>query len=433
VSRRVVVTGMGVVAPNGIGLDAYGASLRDGRSGIGPITLFDVSGYPTRFAGEVEAALLPPLRLPERQQGKFLTRTTRFAAAAAEMAIADAGVDLSDLPPERIGVSLGGSRGYFPGSFEKLCGKAIACEDAERPGAIALEQYLREMWECTNPLELLATFPNMPAATLATLYGARGLNRTILTTCASGTQAIGDAARYIAWDNADLILAGGADSMIHPLGMLGFNLLGALSTSADGAHASRPFDAQRNGFVMGEGAGILVLETLEHALSRGARIHAEIAGYGVASDAYRMTDEHPEGRGAIASMRRALEDAELEPAAIDYINAHGTSTPLNDKIETAAIKEVFGQDAYRVPISSTKSMIGHLVAAAGAVELIAAVLALRGGFIPPTINYEHPDPACDLDYVPNVSRTRPVSAAMSNSFGFGGQCAVLVVKKIGDQ
>jgi 3-oxoacyl-[acyl-carrier-protein] synthase II len=431
VRRRVVVTGLGLVTPIGVGVEAAWEAACAGRSGIGPITLFDADEYPVKVAGEVKAAEFDPEAYSDRKPLKLMARVTRFAVAAAHMAFVDSGLALARVDGRRMGVSMGATRGYVEGSFATLAGRCLAAESAGRPGTIDLRKYLEVTVATANPVDFLASLPNMTATTLAIRYGARGVNRTILTTCASGTQAIGDAARVIERGDADVMLAGGTDSMIHPFGMLGFTLLGALSTNAGaGPKTSRPFDARRDGFVMGEGSGVVVLESLEHARRRGARTYGEIAGYGAASDAFRLTDEPLDGRGAIQAMEAALRDAEMAPGDIDYINAHGTSTQLNDKVETAAIKKVWGDAAYGVPVSSTKSMTGHLIAAAGAVELILGVLAMRDGIVPPTINHEQPDPECDLDYVPNRARRTPLRAVMSNSFGFGGQCAVLIARRL---
>ena len=428
---RAVITGVGLVTPIGVGADAAWAAACAGTSGIAPITLFDASTCPVKVAGEVKPeAFRPESYVAAAIQRRLMSRTTAFAVAAAQMALEDAGLDPAVGDPTRIGVSIGSTRGSIDGSFRALAERCLAAEAAERPGTIDGRAYIAEYMRSVNPLDFLVSLPNMTAATIGTRYGAHGINRTILTACASGTQAIGDAARIIERGDADVMFAGGTDSMINPFGMLGFTLLGALSTNPGaGSGASRPFDARRDGFVMGEGAGVAILEHPAHARRRAARIYGEVAGYGLASDAYRLTDESPDGRGAVHAMEAALGDAGLRPADIDYINAHGTSTPVNDRVETAAIKKVWGTAAYSVPISSTKSMTGHLVAAAGAVELILCLLALRDGIVPPTVNYEVPDPECDLDYVPNRARHLPVRTAMSNSFGFGGQCAVLIVRR----
>lgn len=425
--RRVVVTGMGVVSPIGVGLDAFWSALVSGTSGIGPLTRFDVANYPTQIAAEVKRDFDPGAFVEDRKTLKFMGLNSQFAVAAGRMVLEDSGLGPGHYAPERFGVSMGASRGYLAGSFAELLKNTRLLEDPTRRGRLNVPAYIRGALKSLHPLDFVASLPNMPAAHLARLANAHGINRTILTTCAAGTQAIGDAARIIQRGDADVMLAGGADSMIHPLGMLGFNLLDALSTNnAAGPRACRPFDAKRDGFVMGEGAGMLLLESLRHARDRGARIYGEVLGFGATSDAYRLTDEPPDGRGAVAAIERALADARLTPGQVDYINAHGTSTTLNDKIETTVIKRIFGEAARRIPVSSTKSMTGHLMAAAGGVEAIVCLLAIARGIVPPTINYEEPDPECDLDYVPNRARPHPVRVAMSNSFGFGGQCAVLI-------
>ncbi len=425
--RRVVVTGLGVVSPIGVGLSAFWSALLTGRSGIGPITLFDVRNYPTQIAAEVKPDFDPETFVEDRKALKFMGRNSQFAVAAGRMAFEDSGLRPGLYVPERCGISMGATRGYLAPSLSELFKNSRFLEDPTRPGRLNVPLYMREALKRLPALDLIASLPNIPAAHVARVANARGINRTILTTCAAGTQAIGDAARIIQRGDADVMLAGGSDSMIHPFGMLGFNLLEALSTNnAAGPRACRPFDAKRDGFVMGEGAGVLVLESLTHARDRGARIYGEIRGFGASSDAYRLTDPPPDGRGAVAAIERALADAQLNPHELDYINAHGTSTPLNDLVETRVIKRIFGDAARKIPVSSTKSMTGHLVAAAGGVEAIVCLLAIAHGIVPPTINYELPDPECDLDYVPNHARPHPVRVAMSNSFGFGGQCAVLI-------
>ncbi len=426
--RRVVVTGMGVISPIGVGLKAFWSGLVSGASGIGPITLFDVRNYPTQIAAEVKQDFDPVAFVEDRETLNFMGRNSQFAVAAGQMALEDSGLKPGQYVPVRCGVSMGASRGYLAGSFSKLLRNAPLLKDPGARGRLNVRAYILGGLKHLHPLDFVASLPNMPAAHLARLANAQGINRTILTTCAASAQAIGDAARIIQRGDADLMLAGGSDSMIHPLGMLGFNLLEALSTNnAAGPRACRPFDAKRDGFVMGEGAGILILESLRYAKERGARIYGEILGFGVSADAYRLTDQPPDGRGAVAAVERALADARLAPDQVDYINAHGTSTPLNDKIETVVIKRTFADAARRIPVSSTKSMTGHLVAAAGGVEAIVCLLAITHGVVPPTINYDQPDPECDLDYVPNQARPHPVRVAMSNSFGFGGQNAVLIL------
>jgi 3-oxoacyl-[acyl-carrier-protein] synthase II len=417
---------MGVVSPVGVGLEPFWSALVAGRSGIGPITLFDVREYPTRIAGEVKGDFDLAAFVEDPRARRAMGRNSQFAVAAGRMALEDSGLTPEDRVPERVGVSIGAGRSA--GSFAELAGHFVRLGDPAEPGRLSVPAFIQGALRVLDPLEFAGCVPHLPAMHLARLAGARGIGRTIQTACASGTQAIGDAARIIQRGDADVMLAGATDAMIHPFGMVGFNLLQTLSTdNGAGSAACRPFDARRDGFVMGEGAGILVLESLAHASRRGARIHGEILGFAATSQATRMPDAGPDGRGAAAAVAGALADARLAPEAIDYVNAHGSATPHSDRMETAVIKQVFGPAARRIPISSTKSMIGHLQAAAGAVEAIASLLALTRGVVPPTINYEVPDPDCDLDYVPNTARRQPVRRVVSNSFGFGGQCAVLVL------
>jgi 3-oxoacyl-[acyl-carrier-protein] synthase II len=403
--RRVVVTGMGVVSPLGVGIDAFWDGLTRGQSGIRRITRFDPSPYPSQIAGEVPD-FDPAAHLPRRD----IVRTDVFihyALITAQAALADSGVKIQG-QNERVGVSIGTGMGGVPlllSSWETLRQEGIAAVSAYAlPGSL----------------------PNMAAGWVSMRTGARGPLFSPTTACAASTQAIGDAFRAIQRGDADVMLAGGTDSLIHPLVVAGFSAIRALSTRNDApARASRPFDRDRDGFVLAEGAGMLVLETLEAARARGAPVHAEVLGYGITADAHHPTASSSEGPAR--AMRLALADAGLAPDAVEYINAHGTSTALNDQHETEAIKAVFGDHARRLAVSSTKSMTGHLVGAAGAVEAIATVLALRHGVLPPTINYTTPDPACDLDYVPNQARRVAIRTAMSNSFAFGGTNAILVL------
>jgi len=422
--RRVVITGMGMVTPLGIGVEENWKAMLASKSGLGYITLFDASTYPTKVAGEVKDFDIARF-VPDASVYRYCGRNTLFAIAAARMAWDDSGIDIGKEDPLRAGVYLGAGEGII--DFDNFV-NAILCgweDDHVNPGKYhdyALEKF--------SPQGELEQDPSMPAGHVAHLLGLMGPNSNCLTACAASSQAIGEATEIIRRNDADIMVTGGAHSMIHPLGMAGFNLLTALSThNEDPKKASRPFDLTRDGFVLGEGAGMLVLEELEHAKRRGARIYAEVLGYGSTGDAYRITDTHPEGRGAIDAMKLALEDAGIQPESVDYISAHGTSTVVNDKVETLAIKQVFGDYAYKLPISSIKSMLGHLIAAAGAVEAAVCALAMRDGIVPPTINYEHPDPNCDLDYVPNVAREVEVNIALSNSFGFGGQNIALIFKK----
>jgi 3-oxoacyl-[acyl-carrier-protein] synthase II len=428
--RRVVITGMGVITSLGDSVERFFHAASAGQSGTGPITRFNASTFPTTFAAEVRAFDLARY-VDDPSRYADAGANGQFAAAAAQMALADAGLfSGAKVDRTRFGVYLGSGEG-IP-DFERL---VAMLAQARQPGqtnfdraaltAAATREY-RGTWEYEEELH------NLPAH-LADHFELLGPNWNCLTSCAAGSQAIGEAATLIRRDEADLVLTGGSNCSIHPLCMTGFNLLTALSTrNAEPAKASRPFDLRRDGFVMGEGAGILILEELGHARRRRARIYAELTGYGCTGDAYRVTDSHPEGRGAIACMRAALADGRLGSMDIGYINAHGTSTQVNDRMETLAIKRVFGEHAGKVPISSTKSMIGHLIAASGPVELIACVMAIRQGVLPPTINYEVPDPACDLDYIPNTAREMWIRHALSNSFGFGGQNVSLIVSRFVD-
>ncbi len=419
--RRVVVTGMGCITPVGNSVAAMWDALKEGRSGIDTITHFDASSFPTKFAAEVKDFHLGDyVENPERFE--YAGHNIRFAIGAATQAVRDAGLQDDQFDPARFGVYLGAGEGqqdFF------LFMKLIA--EAQKDGEFDVAEFTRRGLEQLNPRFEMEQEPNMPAGHLASLFNAQGPNLNCLTACAASSQAIGEAAEIIRLGEADVMLSGGAHSMIHPFGLTGFNLLTALSTRNENPQAaSRPFDKNRDGFVLGEGAGMLVLEELEHAKKRGATIYGEVAGYGSTADAYRITDIHPEGRGATGCINMALSDAQLNADDIDYINAHGTSTEVNDKVETAAIKNAFREQAYKTPVSSTKSMMGHLIAAAGSAEAIVCLLAIRNGILPPTTNYADPDPECDLDYIPNTTREAPVRNALSNSFGFGGQNVSLV-------
>jgi len=422
--RRVVITGMGWVTPLGADIDQVWKALLEGRSGVGYISLFDASQFPTKIAAEVRHWSVAEVG-EDPEDWKHQGRHTHFAVGAAKKAVADSGILDSPLDSSRFGVYLGSGEGQQ--DFHRFTQMMVAALEG---GEWNLAQFMRKGLEVLHPISELEQEPNMPAGHLASLFGAEGPNLNCLTACAASSQAIGEAAEIIRRDEADVMLAGGTHSMIHPFGLTGFNLLTALSTyNEEPTKASRPFDRRRDGFVLGEGASMIVLEELEHAKRRGAKIYGELTGYGCTADAFRITDVHPEGRGAIRCMRLALEDAHLTGDQIDYINAHGTSTAINDRVETLAIKEVFGPQAYQIPVSSTKSMLGHLIAASGATELIICLLAIRDHILPPTINYEEPDPDCDLDYVPNVARPTPCRRAMSNSFGFGGQNVTLIVER----
>ena len=421
--RRVVITGMGCITPLGLGVKPLWKNLMAGASGVGMTTVFDASQFPTKISAEVRNWDISD-EGQDASRWRFCGRHTKFAAGAALQAMKDAGL-LQGLPadPARLGVYLGSGEGQQDfDSFTRMMNAAITGD------VLDVAKFTKEGLETLHPLAEVEQEPNMPAGHLAGLFDAQGPNLNCLTACAASSQAIGEAAEIVRRGEADVMLSGGTHSMIHPFGVTGFNLLTALSTRNDEpTRASRPFDNERDGFVLGEGAAMVVLEELEHAKRRGAHIHGELIGYGSTADAYRITDTHPEGRGASSCIRLALADAGLGLHDIDYINAHGTSTSVNDRVETLAIKTVFGEHAYKIPVSSTKSMMGHLIAAAGATELIVCLLAIRDGMLPPTINYENPDPDCDLDYVPNKARAGRCERALSNSFGFGGQNISLIV------
>jgi 3-oxoacyl-[acyl-carrier-protein] synthase II len=425
-NRRVVVTGMGMVTPLGHDLESTWNALQTGRSGVDKITLFDASTFPTQIAAEVRDFRLSKY-IGQTERWEEHCRNTQFALAAAKMAIEHSG--LREGPPvdaSRFGVYLGSGEGQqdFPRFVDLLF-------RTTREGKVDTAQFTRHGLKELHPIREAEQEPGTPAGHLASVFGARGPNANCLTACAASSQAIGEATEIIRRGDAEVMLSGGTHSMIHPFGVTGFNRLTALSQRNDApSKASRPFDRDRDGFILGEGAGMVVLEELEHAKARGARIYGELAGYGSTADAFRLTDTLEEGRGAIACIRQALNDAGVNPEDIDYINAHGTSTQVNDSIETLAIKRTFGETAYKVPISSTKSMMGHLIAAAGSVEAIVCLLAMRDGVIPPTINLDHPDPDCDLDYVPRESRRKAVDVALSNSFGFGGQNITLILRRL---
>ncbi len=423
--RRVVVTGIGWVTPLGAEIEPVWKRLLNGESGVGNISLFDASSFPTKIAAEVRDWDLSAVG-EDPEEWKFQGRHTHFAVGAAKKAMADSGLDLGRIDPTRFGVYTGSGEGRQ--DFDRFTEMMVAALDGPN---LDLAKFTKKGLEVLNPIVELEQEPNMPAGHLASLFNAQGPNVNCLTACAASSQAIGEATEIIRRGDADLMLSGGTHTMIHPFGVTGFCLLTALSTRNDEpARASRPFDRERDGFVLGEGAGMVVLESLEHAKARGAKIYGEVVGYGSTADAFRITDTHPEGRGAIACIRMALADAGLD--RVDYINAHGTSTSVNDKVETLAIKQAFGPAAYQIPVSSTKSMMGHLIAAAGATELIYCLLAIRDNVLPPTINYEYPDPDCDLDYVPNTARQTRCDTALSNSFGFGGQNISLIVRRLMD-
>lgn len=421
---RVVITGVGCINPLGHDVETVWSALQEGRSGVAETTIFDASGFPTHIAAEVKnwdvAQAGEEVRCWEHRG-----RHSRFAVGAAKQAVESSGVMDAGVNPTRFGIYLGSGEGQQDfNSFSQMMASAMQADELD------VAEFTRKGLEVVNPMGELEQEPNMPAGHLASLFDAQGPNVNCLTACAASNQAIGEATETIRRGEADVMLSGGTHSMIHPFGVTGFCLLTALSTRNDEpTRASRPFDLLRDGFVLGEGAAMVVLEEAEHARRRRATIYGEVVGYGSTADAYRITDIHPEGRGAVGCMTMALRDARLNPNDIDYVNAHGTSTVVNDKTETLACKQVFGSQSQKIPISSTKSMMGHLIAAAGATEVIVCLMAIRDQVLPPTINYETPDPLCDLDYVPNESRPAKCNIAINNSFGFGGQNVTLALSK----
>ncbi|MEE9211378.1 MAG: beta-ketoacyl-[acyl-carrier-protein] synthase family protein [Phycisphaeraceae bacterium] len=429
VSPRIVITGMGWVTPLGHQIETVWQKLCAGESGIGKTRQFDAATFPTQFSAEVkDYDYRQYVKRPEVHEG--VGSNTAFALGAAAQAWQMAGLDQDDqLDRERLGIYLGSGEGSL--DFDNYVASNLAGWDADerRIDAVRWADQARQRMSATREIE---QEPNMPLSHLAMEFEAYGPAYNCLTACAASTQAIGEATEILKRGDADVMICGGAHTMIHPLGVTGFNRLTALSTRNDSCvTASRPFSSDRDGFVLGEGAGMLIIETLEHAKQRNATILAEIVGYGSTADAYRITDIHPDGRGAAAAMQQAIDNATLTPADIDYISAHGTGTKENDSIETRAVRAVFGEHADRVPMSSVKSMVGHLIAAAGAVEAITCVLAIRDQKLPPTINLLNPDPACDLDHVPNTARHAKVDVCLSNSFGFGGQNDTLVLRRFG--
>lgn len=408
--RRVVVTGVGMITPVGLDTEKTWVGLINGRSGIGPLTFFDDKDIPTQIAGEIHG--FDPSQYIEQKEIKKMDRFIQLAIAASQMAMDDSGLKVTPENAERIGVMVSAGIGGLP---------AI-----ERYYKIYLEKGYRKISPFLIPMLII----NEASGQISIRYGAKGPNSAAVTACATGTHSIGDAFKIIQRGDADAMIAGGSESCICPLGVGGFCAMKALSTrNHEPERASRPFDAERDGFVMGEGAGIVILEDLEFALKRGAKIYAEVVGYGLTGDAYHLTTPAPNGEGAARCMAMAIKDAGISPSDMGYINAHGTSTKYNDEYETMAIKTVFGEHAYKIPISSTKSMTGHLLGAAGGVEAVITLLAMDRGIIPPTINLENPDPECDLDYVPNKARKADIEVAMSNSFGFGGTNACIIFKK----
>lgn len=412
------------MTPLGNDVESMWRSQQEGRSGVGNITHFDASNFPTHFAAEVKDYEISQF-IDEPEQFEYSGRNIRFALGAAVQAMKDSGILDANFDPARLGVYLGAGEGQ---QDFMLFMKMVA--EAQCNGELDLEHFTKSGLEQLNPQAEMEQEPNMAAGHLASLFNAQGPNLNCLTACAASSQAIGEATEIIRRGDADAMLSGGAHSMIHPFGVTGFNLLTALSTRNDEpTRASRPFDKNRDGFVLGEGAGMVILEELEQAKSRGASIYGEVLGYGSTADAYRITDIHPDGRGAIACIKMALKDAQVNPDEIGYVNAHGTSTLVNDRVETMAVKGALGENARKTPVSSIKSMMGHLIAAAGSVEAITCLLAIRDGVVPPTTNYETPDPDCDLDYVPNTAREAKVKRALSNSFGFGGQNISLILSE----
>jgi len=408
--RRVVVTGLGLITPLGIGVEASWQGLLAGRSGIRRITAFDASGFPTQIAGEVDGFV--PEDFIDGKDVKKMDRFIQFAVAAAGMAVEDAGLSIGEANAERVGVAVGAGMGGLP--------------IIEKYHRVFLERGPRRI----TPFFIPSLIINLASGQISIRFGAKGPNLAEVTACATGSHSIGESFRIVERGDADVMIAGGTEACLTALGVGGFNAMKALSTRNDEPErASRPFDVDRDGFVMGEGAGVLILEALEHARARGARIHAEITGYGMTADAYHITSPEPTGEGAARCMRMALRGAGMAPEEVGYINAHGTSTKYGDEIETRAIKTVFGEHARRLAVSSTKSMTGHLLGAAGGVEAVVTVLALRDGRLPPTINLDRPDPECDLDYVPNQAREARIEAALSNSFGFGGTNACLLFRR----
>ncbi len=429
-SRRVVITGMGWVTPLGHDIETVWQRLLKSESGVSPTELFDAKTFPTSFSAQVKNFSLDKF-IPNAKEHAGASRNSQFALAAASMAWKNAGLsNHTALDPASVGIYLGGGEG--PLDFEPFAAAALAgCLDADgKVSSLDTKRWAATATKVLDAVKEREQEPNLAGGHMAYQFNAQGPSFNTLTACAASTQAMGEATQTIRYGDADVMISGGTHSMIHPLGVTGFNRLTALSTRNDDyQHASRPFDRTRDGFVLGEGAGILILEEFEHAKHRGAPILAEIIGFGSTADAFRITDIHEDGRGATAAMRNAMAHAGVGPKDIHYISAHGTGTEENDKIETLAIRKVFGEFAKQVPISSVKSMLGHLIAAAGAVELITCVLAIRDGVVPPTINYANPDPNCELDYVPNEARKHKVEVALSNSFGFGGQNDTLVIRR----
>lgn len=411
--NRVVITGLAAISPVGTGVEKFWQALISGQSGIGPITRFPCENFPVRIAGEVKD--FEPTQYLDKKEARRMARFTQFAAAAALMAVEDAQLELEQVDKNKVGVILGSGIGGID-----LMEETTLVLHEKGPNRV-------------SPFFVPMMIGNMASGQVAISLGAQGPNTTVVTACASGTHAIGDAFRLIQRGDADIVISGGSEAAVTPLALAGFSSMKALSTNnEEPTKASRPFDAKRNGFVMGEGCGIVVLESLESAQKRGAKIYAEMLGYGATADAHHITAPAPGGEGAARAMALAIQDAGIKPEELDYINAHGTSTEMNDKYETMAIKSVMGPNPTKLAISSTKSMTGHLLGAAGGIEAVATALAIANDLVPPTINLENPDPECDLDYVPNKARQMTVNYALSNSLGFGGHNASILLGKFKD-
>lgn len=407
--RRVVITGAGVVSSLGMGLENFWNSIKEGKSGISVVTRFDITNYSTKVAAEIKN--FDPTMYIDKKEAKRMDRFTQYAMAAAKMAFDMSGIELDKLNKDRTGVIVGSGIGGIE-TFEDQHSTLIE----KGPGRV-------------SPFFIPMMIGNMASGRIAIEYGLMGFNESVITACATSNNAIGDAFKVIQRGDADVMVTGGAEASITPVSFAGFCSMKAMSTNEDPSSACRPFDAERDGFVMGEGSGVLIIEELEHALNRNANILAEVVGYGCTCDANHITAPHPEGLGGINCMNMAINDAGIKPEEIGYVNAHGTSTPMNDPIETSIVKKVFGVHAKKLAINSTKSMTGHLLGAAGAIEAIITSMALKEGFLPPTINYKTPDPECDLDYVPNTGRKADINYALSNALGFGGHNASIVLKK----
>jgi 3-oxoacyl-[acyl-carrier-protein] synthase II len=426
--RRVVVTGLGVVAPNGIGKDEFWGACVNGRSGVREITAFDASSFPIKFAGQVPDEFDAARYIPDsmRKSMKVMGRAAKFGVGAAGLAIQDSGISMENENPERVGVVVG--TGIVPVDVPEIMPmlQRVVTED----GTFDLNNLDQSNTTPIFPLWLLRLLPNMIGAHISMMFNAQGPNSTVTTACVAGTQAVGEGFRMVARGEADVVISGGSDSRLDPLLLMAYTALGTLSRRTDlpPEEVSRPFDRLRDGFVLGEGSGMLILEDLDRARKRGAKVYAEVLGFGSSFDAYSIIKPDPEGKGAARAIRNALDEARVDPAEIGYINAHGTSTRLNDQMETVAVKKVFGETARTIPISSIKSMIGHSIAASGAIEAVALAMSLSESVVPPTINLRNPDPNCDLDCVPLTARDHSPRLALSTSFGFGGQNGALVMK-----